>query len=190
MAMHALIAAFYVGGNWDGAREDQALEHLEAAAAIAEGEPESVPKGLIYQRTAHLYLHRAQPVTALGWAQHAKDLFVRLGARMGTSHGTAQSLCGHIDEGVAYNEGNWEAVLAAGNPLVIAAVGHELGLTLALARDPARARIWGERFLPELLKAREANPYFEAIVRRPLALAYTLTGTLAEAATECQRNEE
>jgi class 3 adenylate cyclase len=190
MSMHLAISGLYVGGNWDGAREDQALEHLEAAAAIAESDPDSVPKGLIYQRTAHLYLHRGQPATALGWARRAMDLFARLGAPMGTCHGTARSLLGHLDEGVAYSEANWGPVLAAGNPAIIAILGHELGLTLALARDTARARAWGERVLPEVLKARERNPHYEAIIRRPLALACTLAGMFPAAAIECEQIED
>jgi class 3 adenylate cyclase/tetratricopeptide (TPR) repeat protein len=189
MAMHLLIGGIYIGGNWDGAREDEGLEHLEAAAAIAEDDPDSVSKGLIYQRTAHLYLHRAQPATAADWARRGREVFARIGAPIGTCHGTALSFLGHIDEGAAYNEANWETVRTSGNLLVIAIVSHELGLTFAFARHPARTISCGERALPAVLGAREANPHFESIVRRPLALAYTLAGRLPEAAQECARLE-
>jgi tetratricopeptide (TPR) repeat protein len=187
MAMHLMIGGLYVGGNWDGAREDEGLEHLEAAAALAEDDPDSVSKGLIYQRTAHLYLHRAQPATAVDWARRAREVFTRLGAPIGTCHGTALSYLGHIDDGAAYNEANWQSAHASGNVLVIAILGHELGMTFALARDTARAVACTERALPAVLGAREANVSFETIVRRPLALAHTLAGRLGDAARECER---
>ncbi|MBI4609543.1 MAG: AAA family ATPase [Candidatus Rokubacteria bacterium] len=176
---HLNVAALYIGGYWDATREDKALEHLEAAAALAEGDPDSVEKGLTYQRTAHLYLHRGQPATAIPWAQRAADLFARLRVPIGTALGTALTYTGQIDEGIAYNEKNWEPVLKVGNPLVIAILGHELSLTLALARDVPRAREWGERALSELLKTQSI--VFHGLLRRPLALIYTLSGDVSRA---------
>jgi len=61
LGIHLHIQGLYVGGHWDGAKEDKALKHLETAAALAEEDPDSVEKGLVYQRTGHLYLHRGQP---------------------------------------------------------------------------------------------------------------------------------
>ena len=102
---------------------------------------------------------------------------------MGTSLGTILSYTGHLDEGVAYNEKNWDAVVTAANPLVIAGLGHELALTLALARDVPRARAWGEKALPLAMKA---SPVFEGMLRRPLALIYALSGEVAKGEEACE----
>ncbi len=185
VAMHLHIQVLY-GWQWDGAREDLGLKHLEAAAALVENDPDSVEKGLVYQRTGHLYLHRAQPTTTLTWARGAVDMFARLGVPMGTSLGTALTYTGRIDEGIAYSEKNWEPVLKAAIPVVMAVMGHELSLTLALARDVPRATEWGERVLPEVVKT---SPVFEAMLRRPLALIYTLSGEIAKAEEACRAVE-
>jgi tetratricopeptide (TPR) repeat protein len=192
MGMHLNLAGIYMSQGWDGAREDRALGHLEAAAAIAEDDPDSVQKGLIFQRTAHLYLHRGAPATALAWAKRAVDLFTRIGVPMGTALGTASSYVGRVDEGVAYNEANWPGVVKMGNPLVISILAHELTLTLALARAPGRARAAGERGLQEFLAlpAERRNAYFESMIRRPLALALILAGHAAPAAGECRFVDE
>jgi tetratricopeptide (TPR) repeat protein len=187
MEMHMAIQALYTGGFWDGAREDKALTHLEAAAAIAEEYPESVEQGLMFQRMAHIHLHRGEPAETLVLAQKAVDLFAKLGVPMGTALGTALAYTGHIDEGVAYSEGNWEAVCKLSNPLVTAVFGHELALTLALARDIPRAREWGEKVLPNVV---EAGIVFEAFLRRPLALIYVLSGEVEKATETCKAEEE
>jgi tetratricopeptide (TPR) repeat protein len=183
--LHLHIMNLY-NWQWDGAREEKALRHLETAAALVEHDPDSVEKGLIYQRTGHQYLHRGQPASTLVWAQRAVDLFSRLGVSMGTSLGTALTYAGRIEEGITYNENNADAVLKTANPLVIGVWGHELLLTLALVRDIPRARGWGERVLPEIGKD---NPVFETMLRRPLVLIYTLSGQVAEAAEACQAVE-
>ena len=185
VAMHLHIQVLY-GWQWDGAREDLGLKHLEAAAALVEDNPDSVEKGLVHQRTGHLYLHRAEPTTTLAWAQRAVDMFARLGVQMGTSLGTALTYMGRIDEGVAYSEKNWEPVRKGAIPVVMAVMGHELSLTLALARDVPRATEWGERVLPEVVKT---SPVFEAMLRRPLALIYALSGDVAKADETCQAVE-
>ncbi|HEU4371597.1 MAG TPA: adenylate/guanylate cyclase domain-containing protein [Methylomirabilota bacterium] len=172
--MHSNLQLLYMSGAWDGAREDQALRHLEVLARLTEGDPDSPQKGLFYQRQAHLHVHRGRPATAAAWAQRAVDLFARLGVPMGTCLGTVLTYTGQIDRGLEYSVGNWDAVLRSANPIVQSVFGHELVLTLALLRDPARAREWGERVLPEVLKA---NSLFqEANLRRPLTLAGTLAG--------------
>lgn len=183
LSMHGAIQRLYSSGFWDGAKEDLALKHLEASAAIAKDVPDSLEKGLMYQRAAHLYLHRGQPATAVAWARQAVDLFAKLGASMGTSFGTAMTYCGRIDEGIAYNEGNWDAALRAGNPLVMGLLGHELCLTLALTRNIPLARQWGERILPEVVKA---GPILETMLRRPLALIYALSGDAEKADEACR----
>src|SRR4030042_1776777 len=81
--MHMMIQLLYMSGAWDGAREDKALKHLEAIAAIVEKDPDDREKGAVYQRTAHLYLHRGQPGTALAWAQRGGDVFCKRGVPIG-----------------------------------------------------------------------------------------------------------
>lgn len=186
--MHMHIQLLYMSGAWDGAKEDKALKHLEAIAAIVEEDPDDVEKGMVYQRTAHLYLHRGQPSTTLAWAQRAVDLFARLGVPMGiretaSSLGTAWTYTGRIDEGVAYNENIWGPVVKKGSPLPIAMLGQQLTLSLALLRDVRRAREWGEKALPEAAKA---GPLFEGFLRRPLALVYALSGEVTKAHEACQ----
>jgi tetratricopeptide (TPR) repeat protein len=177
---HMYIHVLYSGLG----REDRGLEHLEAVKVMVEEDPDSVEKGLLYQRMAHGYLHLGQPSTALNWAQTAVDIFTRLGVPMGTSLGTAWIYTGRIDEGIAYNEKNWPPVQRAGNWLVTMILGHELSLTLALVRDIPRARTWGEKALPEVMKF--CIPALEVGLRRPLALIYTLSGEIAKAEAECQ----
>ena len=183
LRMHLDISRLSTDGYGDAAQEDRARRHLEAVAASVERDADSLEKGLIYQRAAHLYLHRGQPSASLDWAHRAVDLFARLKIPMGTSLGTILSYTGRVDEGVAYNERNWEAVVTAGNPLVIAGLGHELAVTLALARDVPRARAWGEKALPLALKA---SPVFEGMLRRPLALIYALSGEVAKGEETCE----
>jgi tetratricopeptide (TPR) repeat protein len=187
LAMHMHMPMLYTSGAWDGAKEYRALEHLEKAAAILEGKPDSIEKGLVYQRTGHMYLHWAEPVQTLKWAQKAVDLFAKLGVPMGTALGTALTYTGRIDEGIVYSEGNWDAVHKLGNPFVTAIFGHELSLILALMRDIPRARKWGERVLPEVVKS---GLGFEGFLRRPLALIYALSGEGGQAEETCQAVEE
>jgi tetratricopeptide (TPR) repeat protein len=171
-------------------REDLALEHLEAARTMVEEAPDSVAKGLLYQRIAHVHLHLGQPATALSWAQRAVDLFAGLGVPMGTrlkaasSLGMALTYTGRVDEGIAYNENVWDPVVKKGNPLVIGMLGQQLTLSLALVRDVPMARRWGEKALPEATKF--GIPTMELFWRRPLALVYALSGEVAKAEESCQ----
>jgi len=181
------IQSIYLGGFRDGSMEDEALKYLEKAAAIVEKESDNQDKGLIYQRTAHLYLHRGQPAFTRTWAQKAEDLFARLGIPMGTSLGTALTYTGQIDAGFSYNEKNWEPVLKTGNPLIIALLGHELALTRALLRDVPQARQWGERILPEVKKA---GGRYEGFLWRPLSLIYTLSGEFPKAEEACRAERQ
>jgi protein O-GlcNAc transferase len=174
-------------------REDRALEHLEVARTMVEEDPDSVEKGLLYQRMAHVYLHLGQPATTLKWAQRAVDIFTGLGVPMGTrlkaasSLGTALTYTGLIDEGIAYNENVWAPVVKKGNPLVIGMLGQQLTLSLALVRDVPMARKWGEKAFPEATKF--GIPIIELFLRRPLALIYTLSGEVAKAEESCQAVE-
>ncbi|HXZ30599.1 MAG TPA: tetratricopeptide repeat protein, partial [Dehalococcoidia bacterium] len=188
--MHMDIQRLYMIGAWDGAREDKALKHLEAIAALVEKDPDDVEKGEVYQRAAHLYLHQGQPGTTLAWAQRAVELFARLGVPMGirlkaaSSMGIALTYTGLIDEGIAYNENIWDPVVKKGNGLVIGMLGQQLTLSLALLRDIPRAREWGEKALPEATKF--GVPTLDGFLRRPLALVYTLSGEVAKAHEACQ----
>jgi tetratricopeptide (TPR) repeat protein len=171
-------------------REDLALEHVEAARTVVEEDPDSVEKGLLYQRIAHVYLHLGQPATALSWAQRAVDIFAGLGVPMGTrlkaasSLGMALTYTGRLDEGIAYNENVWDPVVKKGSPLVIGMLGQQLTLSLALVRDVPMARKWGEKALPEATKF--GVPAIELFLRRPLVLIYTLSGELAKAEESCR----
>ena len=102
------------------------------------------------------------------------DLYTRLDSTLGTCLGTALTYTGEVDRGLEYSIGNWDGVLRSANPIIQSVFGHELVLTLALLRDPARAREWGERVLPEVLKGKSL--FAEAGLRRPLTLAGTLAG--------------
>ena len=187
--MHMMIQLLYMSGAWDGAREDKALKHLEAIAAIVEKDPDDREKGAVYQRTAHLYLHRGQPGTALAWAERAVELFDRLGVPMGirlkaaSSLGIALTYTGLIDEGIAYNENIWDPVVKKGSPLPLAMLSQQLTLSLALVRDIPRARAWGEKALPETSKT---GLFFEGFLRRPLTLIYALSGEVTKAQQACQ----
>jgi tetratricopeptide (TPR) repeat protein len=68
----------------------------------------------------------------------------------------------------------------------MAVFGHELSLTLALARDIPRARRWGEEVLPLVVKA---SAVFEAMLRRPLTLIYALSGEIDKAREACEAVE-
>ena len=186
VAMHLHIQVLY-GWQWDGAHEAKGLKHLEAAAALVEDDPDSVEKGLVYQRTGHMYLHRSEPTTTRAWAQRAVDMFNRLGTTMGTSLGTALAYTGHLDAGIAYSEKNWEPVRKGAVPVAMAVMGHELSLVLALARDVPRAIQWGERVLPEVVKA---SHVFEAMMRRPLVWIYALSGERAKGDPMCEAVEQ
>ncbi|MBI4590351.1 MAG: hypothetical protein HY725_16085, partial [Candidatus Rokubacteria bacterium] len=186
---HMHLQMLYSGGFWDGAREDNALRHLEAAAALSEADPDTAEKGLVYQRTGHLYLHRGQPATTLVWAQRAIDLFGRIKVPMGTSLGTALTYAGRLDEGITYNEKNWPGVLASSNYLVMVVLGHELSLTLALTRDVRRATEFGERALAEVTKVTKGHPAWESHLRRPLTLAHALSGEILKANEHCEAVE-
>jgi hypothetical protein len=94
---------------------------------------------------------------------------------------------GRIEEGVAYNEKNWDPVLKASNPLIISILGHELSLTLALVRNVPGARKWGERVLPKVIKA---GPMFEGYLWRTLTLIYALSGEIAKAEEACQAEKK
>ena len=94
LRMHLDISRLSTDGYGDAAEEDRARRHLEAVAASVETDDDSLEKGLIYQRAAHLHLHRGQPSTSLGWANRAVDLFARLNIPMGTSRGTILSYMG------------------------------------------------------------------------------------------------
>ncbi len=172
IAAHTHIQTMYLYGYRDGA-ESRALDNMLAIATLSENDPDSMQKGLLYQRIGHVYLHRGEPIKTLEWARRAVSLFERLNVTMGTSLGTALTYTGRVAEGLAYQEGNWDPVMNAGNVLVIAIFAHDLMQSLVLLRDVPSALKVGETALPRVMGASEP---MEAMIRRPLALAYVLAG--------------
>jgi len=185
----------YTGGAWDGAFEDRAIPHLEAAARLMEHEADTIEKGLVYQRLGHFHMHRGEFGRTLEWAERARDVFTSIGMSMGTSLGTALTYGGRVNEGLAYNENNWEPVARSGNLLVVGVLGHELATTLALLRDPRAAVAAAERALA-IVRAEDSSMShgiqghgvhgLRAMILRPLVLACTLTRDVARAAQESQ----
>jgi class 3 adenylate cyclase len=175
--INLMVMRAYTSGAWDGAKEDKAIRHLEAAAALMANDPNTVDKGLINQRAGHFYLHRGEPRKTLEWANRAQDIFTRLGVPIGTSLGTALTYTGRVDEGIAYNERNWEPVVNGGNNLIISVLGHELATTHALLRDVPRARACAGRALAVLPGDYSAGV---GMARRPLVLALALAGEVTE----------
>jgi tetratricopeptide (TPR) repeat protein len=176
--INLMVMRAYTSGAWDGAKEDKAIRHLEAAAALMANDPDTVDKGLINQRAGHFYLHRGEPRKTLEWANRAQDIFTRLGVPIGTSLGTALTYTGRVDEGIAYNERNWEPVVNGGNNLIISVLGHELVTTHALLRNVPRARACAGRALAVLPGDYSAGV---GMARRPLVLALALAGEVTEA---------
>jgi tetratricopeptide (TPR) repeat protein len=173
----------YTGGAFDGAFEVRAIPHLEAAAKLMERDPDSIEKALVFQRLGHIHMHRGEFRRTLEWAERARAMFTRLGMSMGTSIGTAMTYLGRVDEGLAYNEGNWEAVARSGNLLAVMVLGHELATTLALLRDPRAAIAAGERAL-RILEGTNFAPGAHAMSRRAIVLASALAGDLERARDE------
>jgi tetratricopeptide (TPR) repeat protein/predicted Ser/Thr protein kinase len=184
---HMVIQAIYGGGAWDGAREYHALEHLQQISNLLEGDPDSLEKGMVYQRSAHVYLHYGKPNQALIWAQRAVDLYNRLNIARGTALGTALTYTGQIEVGLTYSEGNWPGVRQLENVLISSVYGHELALTLALVRDVPRAKEWADRVYQQVVNS---GDFFEGQLNRPLILIYTLLGDVNKAGSVVQVQEE
>ncbi|HEY3067322.1 MAG TPA: AAA family ATPase [Methylomirabilota bacterium] len=177
VAVHLHVQTMYAVGYGDGA-ESRAIDHLLAIERLTDDEPDSVQKGQVYQRIAHLYLHRGVPAKSVEWAGRAVALYERLGSPLGTCLGTALTYTGRVRAGLAYNMRNWEPLLASGNVPIISILAHELTHTLALLRDgPSVVRI-GEQALSVL----GGGAWLSAMVRRPLLHAYLLSGDMARAA--------
>lgn len=140
-------------------------------------------KGLFTSGRATSIFTGASPERRSSGRSRAQDIFTRLGVPMGTSLGTAVTYTGRPDEGIAYNERNWEPVVKGGNNLVIGVLGHELITTLTLLRDVPRARACAERVLSALPANYDTGM---GMAKRPFALALTLSGEIsaAEAMTD------
>jgi tetratricopeptide (TPR) repeat protein len=182
--MHIWMGRVFSSAPLGLADELKALKHAEAALAILEPGPDTPQKGLIYQMTAHLHLHQDEPATSIVWAQKAVGIFEKLGMFMGTSLGTAQARTGELDEGIEYQENNWEPTVRSGNALAIGICGHEIILSHTLARNISRALEWEKTALPEITRI---SPQWDATsLNWVLALTYTLSGG-ASKATEARR---
>ena len=181
MNLHLMM--LYNGTNWDGAKESEALQHLQKISELTKDEPDNMSKALVYVRAAHIYLHMGNPIEALDWCQKTLDILSRLNIPMGTSFGTIQAYLGSLETGIQHSENNWNIVQAQNNFLVTSIFGHELVLSLTLAKDTKRARKWGEMLLDNL---KEAGLIVQGQVRRPLILLYTLIGNHARAAELAQ----
>ena len=173
IAMHTHIQTMYLTG-FGNVTESRAIANLLEIAQRSEDDPDSVQKGLLYQRISHMSLHRGEPATGLVWARRAAELFERLRVPMGTSLGTALTYTGRVAEGIAYNERNWEPAAKSGNVLFITLIGHELTHTLTLLRDVPEATRWGELALAAA--GDDAPDAFQATLRSPLTLVYALAG--------------
>jgi tetratricopeptide (TPR) repeat protein len=169
------------------ADEAKALKHAETALAILEPGPDSSDKALLLQLIARLHLNADDPATSVVWARKAVGIFEKLGMFMGTSLGTAQARTGELDEGIEYQENNWEPALRSGNALATGICGYEITLTHTLVRNIPRALEWEKTFLPVVTKIM-SGPY-KTGAEWVLVLAYTLSGEISKATETCQMIE-
>ncbi len=176
--VNLLLMMLHSGMNWDGAKENKALGYLQRLSELIEDEPDNMDKILVYSRIAHTYLHMGNPLQALAGCQKTLDLSKKLNIPMGTSFGTIQAYLGQLEAGFRHSENNWDTVRTQNNVVIISVFGHELVLTLTLAKDTVRAQKWGEMILDYV---KEAGPIIEGQLRRPLILLYTLIGNHAKA---------
>jgi tetratricopeptide (TPR) repeat protein len=169
------------------ADEAKALKHAEAALAILEPGPDSSDKALLIQLIARLHLNADEPATSVVWARKAVGIFEKLGMFMGTSLGTAQARTGELDQGIEYQENNWEPTFRGGNALAIAICGYEITLTHTLIRNMPRALDWQKTFVPVATKMLSGTYKSGADWMR--VLAYTLSGEISRATETCQMIE-
>ena len=160
------------------ADEAKALKHAEAALAIFEPGPDTMDKASIYQSLARLHLHKDEPATSVIWAQKAIGLFRKLDMFMGTSLGTSQTRVGEIDQGIEYQENNWEPTLQSGNAHAIFFCGGDIILTHTMVRNIPRALEWGERVL---LEVKLIGDLGLGLINVTLLLTYTLSGQISKA---------
>src|SRR5437660_1637013 len=139
----------------------RAIEQLYADR-LMDDDPDSVLKGQVNRRIAHLYLHRGEPALSLDWAARAVTLYERIGSDLGTCLGTALTYTGSVRAGLAYNLRNWEPLLRSGNSQIIAILGHELTHTLVMLRD-----------VPSALRVGAAGLAAESALDRALEIART-----------------
>jgi tetratricopeptide (TPR) repeat protein len=185
---HVWLGRILMMGPFGLADEAKALKHAEAALAILEPGPDSSDKALLLQLIARLHLNADEPATSVVWAQKAVGIFEKLGMFMGTSLGTAQARTGELDEGIEYQENNWEPTLRGGNALAIGVCGYEIILTHALIRNMPRALEWEKTFLPVVTKIMSGP--FESAAGRVLVFSYTLSGETSKATETCQMIEK
>ena len=183
ISAHMHIHTMYIFGGFRDGAESRTVDNLLAVARLMDDDPDSVLKGQVNQRIAHLYLHRGEPALSLDWAARAVTLYERIGSDLGTCLGTALTYTGSVRAGLAYNLRNWEPLLRSGNSQIIAILGHELTHTLVMLRDVPSALRVGAAGLAALQADRQpAGAPWMAMLLRPLLLAYMLAGQTAHAA--------
>jgi len=183
ISAHMHIHTMYIFGGFRYGAESRTVDNLLAVARLMDDDPDSVLKGQVNQRIAHLYLHRGEPALSLDWAARAVTLYERIGSDLGTCLGTALTYTGSVRAGLAYNLRNWEPLLRSGNSQIIAILGHELTHTLVMLRDVPSALRVGAAGLAALQADRQpAGAPWMAMLLRPLLLAYMLAGQTAHAA--------
>jgi tetratricopeptide (TPR) repeat protein len=176
--MHVHLARLTIGATVGLGNEGKALEHAEAALAILEPGPDTPDKAFLYQLMSRLNIHKDDPVTSVVWGQKAVKLFGKLNMFMGTSLGTAQARTGELDEGIKYQENNWEPTLQGRNAMAIFFCGDDIILTHTMVRNIPRALEWGERVLPEVTTVGDLGL---GLINTTLILTYTLSGQISKA---------
>jgi len=166
------------------ADEAKALKHAEAALAILEPGPDNSDKALLLQFISRLHLQADEPASSVFWARKAVGIFEKLGIFMGTSLGTAQARTGELDQGIEYQENNWEPALRSGNALALWICGYDIILTHTLVRNMKRALEWEKIFAPVAAKIMSGT--FNAGPPWVLILTYTLSGETSKATETCQ----
>jgi tetratricopeptide (TPR) repeat protein len=176
--MHVHLARLTIGAPVGLGNEGKALEHAEAALAILEPGPDTPDKAFLYQLISRLNIHKDDPATSVVWAQKAVKLFGKLNMFMGTSLGTAQARTGELDEGVKYQENNWEPTLQGRNAMATFFCGDDIILTHTMVRNIPRALEWEERVLPEVTTVGDLGL---GLIKGTLIITYTLSGQISKA---------
>jgi tetratricopeptide (TPR) repeat protein len=176
--MHVHLARLTIGAPVGLGNEGKALEHAEAALAILEPGPDTPDKAFLYQLMSRLNIHKDDPAVSVVWGQKAVKLFGKLNMFMGTSLGTAQARTGELDEGIKYQENNWEPTVQGRNAMAIFFCGDDIILTHTMVRNIPRALEWKDRVLPEVTTTGDLGL---GLINNMLILTYTLSGQISKA---------
>jgi len=180
---HTMLVTIFAEGPLVLQDQAKSLEHVEAALTIAESGPDTPEKAFFYTLMAHHYLHEDEPGASITWARKAEDLAGKLGTFVGTPLGTAQARMGELDNGMKYQEKDWEFYVQGGNPLGMVLCGHQIILTRALVRNIPLALKWEKTVAPEVARIGRASPN---AVNRSLVLTHALSGEIPKAMETCR----